>query len=211
MFDGKAQETRGQGTASATVTLVLVETDGTTQGTVSADLALSGKAAAMGKGVIGSVTDQMMALFAGNLQDLIEHPATDAAVPVSDPAPVGAHLEEPAEHTQESERAVAEMADIPPGAAYAADRLSTVTAGPGEPRLDSRRYTPDQGHGEEHGHEHRPAPHRKPAPAPQTSLNAMDLVKGVISDQLSNPAKLLGLIAGVAFFSYRVGRRRAGR
>ena len=86
VFSGKAQETRGQGTAQATVTLVLVETDGVTRGTVSADLSLSGKAAAMGKGVISSVTEQMMTLFAGNLQDLITSDDGSGAV-----AGVGEH------------------------------------------------------------------------------------------------------------------------
>ena len=75
VLGGKAQETRGQGTAEATVTLQLTEeAGGTTRGTVSADLTLSGKAAAMGKGVIGSVTEQMMALFASNLQAMIAAP-----------------------------------------------------------------------------------------------------------------------------------------
>ena len=78
VLGGKAQETRGQGTAEATVTLPLTEEGGTTRGTVSADLALSGKAAAMGKGVIGSVTEQMMALFASNLQAML---AEGARVP----------------------------------------------------------------------------------------------------------------------------------
>jgi carbon monoxide dehydrogenase subunit G len=97
VLGGKAQETRGQGTAEATVTLTLVEDGATTRGSVSADLALSGKAAAMGKGVIGSVTEQMMSLFANNLQAMLtegappepEAPAepVPAAVPVPAPEP----------------------------------------------------------------------------------------------------------------------------
>jgi len=94
VFSGKAQETRGQGTAQATVTLILVESNGTTQGSVSADLSLSGKAAAMGKGVISSVTEQMMGMFAGNLQSLIEETDVGAGVnappetaPAATPAP----------------------------------------------------------------------------------------------------------------------------
>jgi uncharacterized protein len=75
VIQGRAQETRGQGTAEATVTLRLTEAEGTTHGTVSAELALSGKAAAMGKSVIGGVTEQMMALFAGNLQAMVAEPA----------------------------------------------------------------------------------------------------------------------------------------
>jgi carbon monoxide dehydrogenase subunit G len=74
VLGGKAQETRGQGTAEAKVTLALAEEGTTTRGTVSADLALSGKAAAMGKSVIGSVTEQMMGLFAANLQAMLAEP-----------------------------------------------------------------------------------------------------------------------------------------
>ena len=74
VLGGKAQETRGQGTAEAQVTLALTEEGTTTRGTVSADLALSGKAAAMGKSVIGSVTEQMMGLFASNLQAMLAEP-----------------------------------------------------------------------------------------------------------------------------------------
>ena len=89
VLGGKAQETRGQGTAEATVTLVLAEDGAATRGSVSADLALSGKAAAMGKGVIGSVTEQMMSLFADNLQAMLAEGAPPApeAVPVPDGRP----------------------------------------------------------------------------------------------------------------------------
>jgi carbon monoxide dehydrogenase subunit G len=89
VFQGRAQETRGQGTAEATVTLQLTEADGATRGTVSAEVSLSGKAAAMGKGVISSVTDQMMALFAENLQAMVTEPAP-AAAPAAQTAPVPA-------------------------------------------------------------------------------------------------------------------------
>ncbi|QDW29663.1 carbon monoxide dehydrogenase [Arthrobacter sp. KBS0702] len=78
VLGGKAQETRGQGTAEAQVTLALTEEGTTTRGTVSADLALSGKAAAMGKSVIGSVTEQMMGLFASNLQAMLAEPGAAA-------------------------------------------------------------------------------------------------------------------------------------
>lgn len=84
VLGGKAQETRGQGTADATVTLLLTEeAGGTTRGTVNAELSLSGKAAAMGKGVIGSVTEQMMALFASNLQAMIAAPGAPGPAPAA--------------------------------------------------------------------------------------------------------------------------------
>ncbi len=89
VFEGKAQETRGQGTAQGSATLTLVEVDGATQGTVSADISLSGKVAAMGKGVIGNVTDQMMTLFATNLQSMVAAPAASKAPAASATAAPG--------------------------------------------------------------------------------------------------------------------------
>lgn len=85
VFQGRAKERRGQGTADGTATLQLTEADGTTRGTVSVELSLSGKAAAMGKGVINSVTERMMALFAENLQAIVGEPVP---APVSAPANV---------------------------------------------------------------------------------------------------------------------------
>jgi len=96
VLGGKAQETRGQGTAEAKVTLALAEEGTTTRGTVSADLALSGKAAAMGKSVIGSVTEQMMGLFASNLQAMLAEPGTTAAAATpAAPAPAPPAAREP--------------------------------------------------------------------------------------------------------------------
>jgi carbon monoxide dehydrogenase subunit G len=90
VLGGKAQETRGQGTAEATVTLTLAEDGAATRGSVSADLALSGKAAAMGKGVIGSVTEQMMSLFADNLQAMLAEGAPPVPEAPPEPAPASA-------------------------------------------------------------------------------------------------------------------------
>lgn len=81
VLKGSAKEARGQGTAQATAHLQLVEDGATTRGTVHADVALSGRAAAMGQGVIGSVTDSMMGQFATNLQAMLTGSGAPAAVP----------------------------------------------------------------------------------------------------------------------------------
>jgi len=99
VFEGRAQEARGQGTAQGTATLVLTEADGMTHGTVNADVDLSGKVAVMGKSIIGSVTDQMMALFAENLQAMLsEAPTPSPGEPApGEPAPGEPAPGEPAE------------------------------------------------------------------------------------------------------------------
>lgn len=84
---GKAKETRGQGTAEATVELALTQQDRQTNGTVEADVRLSGKAAAMGQGVIASVADQMLGQFAHNLEVMLndsESSKPAAEVPADD-------------------------------------------------------------------------------------------------------------------------------
>ena len=172
VFEGRAQETRGQGTAQGTATLTLVEAEGQTQGTVSADVALSGKVAAMGRSIIGSVTDQMMALFSENLQAMVTSPAPEAAA--------GQSTETGAETSAETSAAV-ETEEEPPAAAPTARTDSTATAP------------------------------RAPQPAAETSLNALDLARGIVMDQLSSLPKLLGVLAAVAFVAYRIGRRAGGR
>lgn len=182
VLGGKAQETRGQGTADATVTLLLTEeAGGTTRGTVNAELSLSGKAAAMGKGVIGSVTEQMMALFASNLQAMIAAPGT----PPSGGLPgLDAEAEAQAAAAKVSGATApapaSELQGLPPGAVPAAARPS-------------------------------PAPAPASAPAPAGSLDALSLAKGIAAEQLSSPAKVLALVAVVACISYWAGRRSAFR
>ena len=188
VLGGKAQETRGQGTAEATVTLQLSEeAGGTTRGTVNADLSLSGKAAAMGKGVIGSVTEQMMGLFASNLQALVTGPGTPGtADEVSGPAP--------ATETAAAEAAAAKVAA--PTAPAPASEL------PGVPPGTVPAAAPKA-----------PAP-RPPvtaAPAPAGSLDALSLAKGIAAGQLSSPGRVLALMAVVACVAYLAGRRSAFR
>ncbi len=170
VFEGRAQEAHGQGTAQGTATLTLVESDGVTQGTVSADVGLSGKVAAMGKSIIGSVTEQMMTLFAKNLQAMLGTSASESA------APAKVTGESTAESTAEAS-------------------ASAETAAQGSP-----------------GDTAVPAPTPRPSPATaDTSLNAFSLVKGLVMDQLSNPAKLLGLLSAVALVAFLLGRLLSGR
>jgi uncharacterized protein len=82
---GKAQELKGQGTAEGNIELRLAEDGEVTRGTCSADIKLSGRAAAMGKGVISKVAEQLMVQFALNLQALLNGSPTEAD-PGADPS-----------------------------------------------------------------------------------------------------------------------------
>ena len=79
------KDSRGAGTASATVTLTLTESDGGTHGAVATDLAITGKPAQFGRGLISEVGGKILDTFAGCLSGkLAPEPAT---APAPEPAP----------------------------------------------------------------------------------------------------------------------------
>jgi len=88
IMKARAKEQRGQGTADATVELRLTEQNGTTQGAMHSDVAISGRAAAMGRGMIGDVSAKMIDTFAENLAAMLSGPEEEAvAVAASEAAP----------------------------------------------------------------------------------------------------------------------------
>ncbi|HMJ36205.1 MAG TPA: SRPBCC family protein [Baekduia sp.] len=68
----KAKEARGQGTASASIRMALREQDGGTAASITTEMQMSGKAAAMGQGVIKDVAASLTDTFAQNLAALID-------------------------------------------------------------------------------------------------------------------------------------------
>ena len=63
----KAKEARGQGTADADATIELSGDDGHTSAKVSTDVRLSGRAAAMSRGIVEDVSRRLIDTFAQNL------------------------------------------------------------------------------------------------------------------------------------------------
>jgi carbon monoxide dehydrogenase subunit G len=84
----KAKEARGQGTATATVGLHLAEQNGGTHGTIDTDVRLSGRAAAMGQGIIGDVSARLVDQFAENLSVMLSEGQTaDRGPQTAEPGP----------------------------------------------------------------------------------------------------------------------------
>ena len=75
----KAKESRGQGTADAHVHMALAEEGDGTHATLETDVALGGRVAAMGRGVIADVSARLVQTFAGNLAEMLEGGATAEA------------------------------------------------------------------------------------------------------------------------------------
>jgi carbon monoxide dehydrogenase subunit G len=77
----KAKESRGQGTAAAQIHMALRERDGGTAASIVTEMQMSGKAAAMGQGVIRDVAASLTDTFARNLAGMVTagEPAPGAA------------------------------------------------------------------------------------------------------------------------------------
>src|SRR5215217_4048612 len=105
VMKARAKESRGQGTADADVTIVLVGANGGTSATVSTDVQLSGKIATMGQGVLQDVSRRLVETFAGNLAAMLE--GGGPAEPAAAATPAEAAPTAPAEPTREPEPAAA--------------------------------------------------------------------------------------------------------
>src|SRR3954447_23783332 len=67
----KAREARGQGTATAKTELSLAPEGEGTRAQIHTDVSLTGRAASMGRGIIGDVSSKMVDTFADNLASML--------------------------------------------------------------------------------------------------------------------------------------------
>ncbi len=67
VMTAQAREKGGQGNASARVEVQLTSAGGSTNGTLKSSINVTGKAAQMGEGMVGPVTDALINGFAANL------------------------------------------------------------------------------------------------------------------------------------------------
>jgi carbon monoxide dehydrogenase subunit G len=115
VLDASGKETRGAGTASATVNAVLKpgEEAGTTTASIHTSLNVTGRPAQFGRSLLPEISGKLIAQFADNLAALISSGATSA------------ETAEAAPEVATTEAAPAESASAGPGAASA-----TASAGP---------------------------------------------------------------------------------
>ena len=78
VLDVKAKEARGQGSANAKVSMAVEPADGGTRGQMHTTVQLSGKAAAMSRGVIDDVSKRLVEQFANNLEGIVSTPEAKA-------------------------------------------------------------------------------------------------------------------------------------
>jgi carbon monoxide dehydrogenase subunit G len=85
----QARDSRGQGTAAATITSTMSEVEGGTRVQVETDMRVTGPAAQFGRGVMQDVSAKLMGRFADCLAEEIAD-TEPAAAPESEPAPEAA-------------------------------------------------------------------------------------------------------------------------
>ncbi|WP_236788958.1 SRPBCC family protein [Amycolatopsis sp. GM8] len=92
VIKASGKDSRGAGTAAATVTVTLTENDGQTKGAVETDLNVTGRPAQFGRGMISEVSGKILDQFATNLAEKLTEadapaPAAEAAAQTADSKP----------------------------------------------------------------------------------------------------------------------------
>jgi uncharacterized protein len=129
VMTARAREARGQGTANANVRMSLSADGDMTHGSIATEVQLSGRAAAMGQGVIKDVSGKIVDQFAKNLAAMLVGGAEEAA-----PAEAAAAAAAPAEPaTAEPTTAQPAAAEPPPGAPADAPRTAATPPPPPTP------------------------------------------------------------------------------
>jgi len=86
VVDAKGKDKRGNGTAGATVTLTMAGSGGSTDVKVHTDLAITGKPAQFGRGVMQDVSDKLLGQFVACLGQRLDGSGADTPAPSASPA-----------------------------------------------------------------------------------------------------------------------------
>lgn len=200
----KATEARGQGTANAEIGMKLEEQDGKTRAVLTTDLRLSGRAAAMGQGIVKDVAGKLTETFAECLATKLEGAASgnggaaaeteagwspsSGATRVSErettaPAPAGSEGGE----EQRDVSGVLEPEDV-----------EAATSGSTTPEESDEAPTTKE--------TEQPPPAPRATPEVAAELPALDIAASVVADRLRKPTMLAGAVAAVFVVGFAIGR-----
>ncbi len=153
VVDAKGKDKRGNGTAGAKVTASLVDAGGSTEVTVLTDLAITGKPAQFGRGVMQDVSDKLLGQFVSCLEQKVGDSSTRPEPPVAASASGSGTVGTPPPPTGEP-------------AVEAVDPASAEAAAPAAPATPAKPAAPRAA----------PPPHREPT----KDADALDLGATVI-------------------------------
>jgi carbon monoxide dehydrogenase subunit G len=118
VVDDKGKDKRGNGTAGATVTVTMADADGSTDVSVATDLAITGKPAQFGRGVMQDVSDKLLGQFVSCLEQRLA-PAPEPSPAEAAPEPAAQGSGEPVADEAAGQAAAAPPAPPPPPSAPA--------------------------------------------------------------------------------------------
>lgn len=90
VVDAKGKDKRGNGTAGAKVTVSMSDAGGSTDVSVETDLAITGKPAQFGRGVMQDVSDKLLGQFVACLEQRLAAPEPAPEPPSQEETPLGA-------------------------------------------------------------------------------------------------------------------------
>ena len=185
VIKASGKDTRGNGTAAATVTVTLTADGTATTGAVETDLSITGKPAQFGRGLISEVGGKILDTFATCLAAKLAPAETPDLTVVKEPA-----ASTSAAATASAEAAVAASAS-PEAAAVAADHAEAKETGRKAGEVTAAHAPP------------------KLAAAPEPETEPIDLLSYAGPSVLKRAAPLLALVAAVLVF-IALRRRRGG-
>ncbi len=89
VVDAKGKDKRGNGTAGANVVVTMTEVGGSTDVSVQTDLAITGKPAQFGRGVMQDVSDKLLGQFVACLEQRLTAPEPEASPTPEPPSGAG--------------------------------------------------------------------------------------------------------------------------
>ncbi len=178
VIEARAKETRGSGTAKATITARLADEGTSTRVDVRTDLAITGKPAQFGRGVMADVGGKLIGQFADCLAGELAGPTTGAATdtgPAADggTAPAGAV----------GAVGDSEPSSAPPAAPAGATEATTPAAAAGQPTAAAQ-------------------------PRPRPTADTIDLLGAAGAPVAKRLAPALAALLALAAIVFTVRRRR---
>ncbi|QUG99888.1 SRPBCC family protein [Saccharopolyspora erythraea] len=217
VIEASGKDSRGNGTAAATVTAVLTAADGGTSVQVDTDLKITGKPAQLGRGLISEVGGKILNQFAGCLSEKLagepEAPAEpETSAPAGETASTGdadgVPASEPSGSSVNGDRSSAARA-AGEDAAAASESAQRETAA--RTRRPGWRVTPPSGEGQWSSTAQETAANRADAVVtgkPMPSDEAIDLLGTAGAPVLKRVAPIAAAVIGLLIVLRLLRRRR---
>jgi carbon monoxide dehydrogenase subunit G len=133
VIKASGKDSRGNGTAAATVTLTLASVDEGTEGTVSTDLAITGRPAQFGRGLIAEVGGKILNAFSECLSGKLGTSSDEPAAASSPSSPSSASEEPSGQSADEGDKS-------PPAASTSAPKPRLVEPQPTSEPIDLMEF-----------------------------------------------------------------------